>query len=117
MPTVNNGDVPYGSTTATIASVAYVLTNFQLTQGSTIIERRGALNQPTGFVITPDFKTGSCSAQRPTSSAAAPAVGDIVDVPSDAKAGFGGTLYISEVGITLEQGGVQMIPISLRAGV
>jgi hypothetical protein len=117
MPTVNNGNVPYGSTTVTIASVAYVASQLELTQGSTILERRNQLNEPSGFVITPDFKRGSCMLQRPTSTAPLPQIGDTVTIPTDKMAGVSGTVYITERGVVLEQAGIEMFRVSLMLSV
>jgi hypothetical protein len=117
MPTINNGAVPYGGAVVTIGSVAYVATTGETSQGSTIIERRGALNEPTGFVITPDFKRGNWTLQRPTSSQTLPDVGDVIQVPADKLAGITGSIYITERAAAVDQGGIETFRVSVMLAV
>jgi len=117
MPTINNGSVPYGCTVVTISAVAYVATTGELSEGSTILERRGALNEPTGFVITPDFKRGSWTLQRPTSTQPLPEVGAVIEVPTDKRAGVTGSIYITERAVALEQAGLETFRVSVMLAV
>jgi hypothetical protein len=117
MPTVNNGAVPYGATVVTISSVGYVATTGETSQGSTILERRGALNEPTGFVITPDFKRGNWTLQRPTSSQALPEVGAEIEIPSDKRGSVTGSIYITERAIAVEQAGIETFRVSVMLAV
>ena len=115
MPTVNDGNVPYGSFNITIGSTAFVAETISTDQGSTIIERRNALNEPSGQVIIPDFETGSFTVQRPTSSEELPAVGTIAQFPTGAS--IAGTWYINQRGQAYTRGDVQKFNISVRKAV
>jgi hypothetical protein len=115
MPTVNDGNVPYGSFNVTIGSTSYVAETISTDQGSTVIERRNALNEPSGQVIIPDFETGSFTIQRPASTAALPAIGTIALFPTNAD--VSGTHYVNQVGRSYSQGDVQKFNISVRKAV
>lgn len=115
MPTVNDGNVPYGVYNITIGSTAYVAETISTDQGSTIIERRDALNVPSGQVIIPDFITGSFTVQRPTSTSALPDIGTVAQFPTNSD--VAGTWYINQVGRAYAQGDVQKFNISVRKAV
>jgi hypothetical protein len=115
MPTVNDGNVPYGSFSITIGSTGYVAETISTDQGSTIIERRNALNEPSGQVIIPDFETGSFTVQRPASNTPLPAIGTVAQFPTDADAA--GTWYVNQRGKAFTQGDVQKFNISVRKAV
>lgn len=115
MPTVNDGNVPYGSFNVTIGSTSYVAETNSTDQGSTIIERRNALNEPSGQVIIPDFETGSFTIQRPSSTEALPEIGAIAVFPTNAD--VAGTHYINQRGRAYTQGDVQKFNISVRKAV
>lgn len=114
MPTINDGDVPYGSFVITVGSAALVAESISFTEASSVIERRNQLNAPSGQVITPDFVTGTAVVQRPASATGSPRVGDVVALPSDALAGFTGSLFVSDVGPAYSQGEVQKFNLSFR---
>jgi hypothetical protein len=115
MSTVNDGNVPHGSFNVTIGSTAYVAETISTDQGSTIIERRDALNVPSGQVIIPDFQTGSFTVQRPLSTSALPAIGTIAQFPTGSD--VAGTWYLNQVGRAYSQGDVQKFNISVRKAV
>lgn len=114
MPTINDGDVPYGSFVLTVGSTAFVAESVSFTQASTVIERRSEINAPSGQVIIPDFVTGTAVLQRPASSTSSPQVGDAVTLPTNALAGFTGSVWVSDVGPTYSQADVQKFNISFR---
>lgn len=115
MSTVNDGNVPYGSFNITIGSDAYVAETISTDQGSTIIERKNAIGEPTGQVIIPEFETGSFTVQRPATSTALPAIGTVCLFPTDAD--VSGTYYINQRGRSYSQGDVQKFSISVRKAI
>lgn len=117
MPTINDGNVPYGCYLVTVASTGFVAESLAFDEASSVIERRNELNAPSGQVITPDFVTGTGVLQRPASGTAAMRVGDTLTVPSNALAGFTGSLFIANVGPAYAQGDTQKFNIGFRKSV
>lgn len=117
MPTINSGSVPYGSFVVTVASAAFVGESISFNEASTTIERRTEDNDPSGLVIIPDFVSGSCVLQRATTATNAPRVGDEIQFPSVALAGFTGSFYLTEVGPNYAQADSHKFNASFRRGV
>ena len=117
MPTINDGNVPYGCYVITISSASFVAESISFTEASSVIERRNELNAPSGQIITPDFVTGTAVVQRPATSTAIPDVGDVVVLPSGALGGFTGSFYVSDIGPAYAQGDNQKFNLSFRKSV
>jgi hypothetical protein len=117
MPTINDGDVPYGCYLITLGSAGFVAESISFTEASSVIERRNELNAPSGQIIIPDFVTGTGVVQRPASSTPSPRVGDVAVIPSNALAGFTGSLFVSDVGPAYAQGDVHKFNFSFRKSV
>ena len=63
MAAYNDGNVPFGAQVVTIGGVSFVAEDLQITDPSTIIERRDALGNPTGQVIITNFSNGTATLQ------------------------------------------------------
>lgn len=108
----NDGNVPYGSQAVTIGGVAFIAENINPDVPSDIIERRGALGQPTGQVIIEGFTTGSATLQLATTVTVPPTIGATFTITRN-----GGATYncaVSQVGDPEAQLDAKKVNINFR---
>ena len=99
----NDGSIPFGSVTLTINSVAYIAENVVVNRPTQTIQRRNAVNEPSGSVGVADFITGSATLQKASSSTALPIPGLSFSYTEDATVGAE-TFKISSVSQPKSQG-------------
>lgn len=71
----NDGNVPFGSQSVTIGGVAFIAESISPDVGGDVIERRGALGDPTGQVLIEGFTTGTAVLQLATTVTVPPTFG------------------------------------------
>lgn len=109
----NDGSIPFGSVTLTINSVAYIAESYTPTRPTAVIERRNAVNEPSGSVGVADFVTGSAVLQKAATSTAMPTPGMTFQHTEDSTVGAE-TFYITEVSQAKSQGEATKFNISFR---
>src|SRR5687767_1785857 len=116
MPALNDGSVPFGSTSITINGVAYVAENIRVNNPASVIERRDATNNPSGQATHKDFVTGSATLQLTASGTAVPQTAADSDVyVFTADLGMGSmTWFLTSVGNMYAQGDARKVDIEFR---
>lgn len=112
MSTYNDGNVPFGSQAVTIGGVSFIAESISPDVPSDVIERRGALGQPTGQVIIEGFTTGSAVLQLATTVTQLPTIGATFQIIRN-----GGSTYncaISQVGDPEAQLDAKKVNINFR---
>lgn len=117
----NDGAIPYGSRILSItnalmgtpAAVDFIAESITLTRPTTIIERKGAVDEPTGQVGVAGFVTGSATLQLPVTASIPPNLGATFPTTWDSVTGVE-NFIVSEVGQVETQGDAKKVNVSFR---
>lgn len=105
---VQDGTQAFGipDSPVTIGATTYILEDFNVTSGSSIVEIRGPNGVPTGRVYVPEVITATATLQKASSATPIPARGSQLTF-------LGQTWYLVEVGDAYQQGQYQKVPVTL----
>ncbi len=108
----SDGSLQFGSQIVTISTVAFVAEEISYEKGSTPLVRNNQYGIPQAEVLKEDIGTGSATLQLPTSTTAAPTIGQaftILDV-----GGATISVKVSKVGRTFKDADLVKLPIEFR---
>lgn len=108
-----DNNVPWGAQAITIGADGFVAESVNVTEPSTVIERRNAVGDPSGQVIIGGFVNGSMVLQLATSSTSIPAVGATATIARNGTNVTAG-IVISEVGEVQAQLEARKVNVNFR---